>query len=710
MESIRQQSSSMPWRVAFSGEEILTPGAGAPGPGQNPVFMQVNQFVEAFQRGLELEMQAVREQVQETLIRLGPGRKLDDTFIFPCEQGVDRLFPGQSGTLVAATGLRIPVTVEEVGEGQLTLSSEVPMDSTNDFGLEVVPWFLYQKMQQELSRLLEADHPYQPQMALRVFGKLPAESLEYLPATEPTLNEAQARAVEHGLGHQLSFLWGPPGTGKTTTLARLLSRMLQNGRRVLLVSNTNTAIDQVLERMKAAGEGGLLRLGPTARDEPCALVNVVNEVHRTLVDEIAELRGEKEADRQRLLKVGVALETLRTQVEPEQLDLFGGGGSRPEPRELRELLPNALGRCAEEQIAGLEELEIQLEDRIAQTRRRISQARDALNQGREKVVAAARIVFSTLANLTVHPLLAGQTFDSVVIEEAGMAVLPAVFLAASRARLQVVVVGDPRQLPSILSSRNPLARKILGRSIFEVTVPEPESSELVSTLDTQYRMCPEIGRLVSTLFYQCGLKNAEATRELAPKTAREPFSGRGVTVVDLAGKSRCQRAPNSKSRFNEESARVAVAIARKALSSGVESMAIITPYREQVRRIDRMLRDEGLDLGRVTCSTVHRFQGHEREVVVVDTVDAPPLEPGVLLCDQGLDSASAQLLNVSLSRAQAKLIVLAELQYLLSRPTGVLGDLLRQAVAQGQAVRVAIQAAVQPRAPVGGTGTRSDWD
>ncbi|MBI3923965.1 MAG: hypothetical protein HY319_00335 [Armatimonadetes bacterium] len=142
-----------------------------------------------------------------------------------------------------------------------------------------------------------------------------------------------------------------------------------------------------------------------------------------------------------------------------------------------------------------------------------------------------------------------------------MAVLPAVFLAASRARLQVVVVGDPRQLPSILSSRNPVAKKIMGRSIFEVTVPDPCGSALVSMLDTQYRMAPEIGRLVSGLFYQGGLKNAEATEELGPKTAREPFPGRGVAVVDLAGKSRCQRAPNSKSRFNEESARVAVAIA-----------------------------------------------------------------------------------------------------------------------------------------------------
>ncbi|MCA9793234.1 MAG: DNA2/NAM7 family helicase, partial [Candidatus Eremiobacteraeota bacterium] len=569
----------------------------------------------------------------------------------------------------------------------------------------------------------EEDHGYHPEMALRTFGKLQVETISQVAdLDEPTLNAAQKQAVEHGVNHQLSFLWGPPGTGKTTTLARLITRILEQERRILVVSNTNTAIDQVLAHLKRAPEtaelaaqGKLLRLGQTEPDEPCALGNVVKASYRSLVEELVDCRNRRAAVQERLGKVAQAVVKLHSQVEPEQLDLFGGGNPGLERRELREILDGqafdqVVDQPAEEQLAYLDELSEKLQQELTEAKARVLEIRQTLKESRESVAKSARVVFSTLANLSVHPLLEGATFDTVVIEEAGMAVLPAVFLAASRASQQVIVVGDPRQLPSILSSRNQAARRILGRSIFEVTVPDPSNSPLVSMLDTQYRMAPEIGELVSRLFYEGNLKNADSTGELADKTGREPFPGRGVTVVDLAGKSTCQRPPNSKSRYNEESAEVAVAIARKALGDGVEDIAIITPYREQVRVIERLLRADGLDDPRVTCSTVHRFQGHERELVVVDTVDAPPLEPGHLLCDQGINSASAQLLNVSISRARAKLILLAEFKYLATRPTGVLGDLLRQAVKGGQVVRVAVQKRIAPKDPVAGTGTRSDWD
>lgn len=685
----------------------------------------LERFVEAFLKGIELEVDSIKEQIQELLIRLGRGRKQEELYRFPCQRGLDRLYPGQSGVLIGPDRSRVPVTVEELGEGDLSVSSEVSFDpATGDFALEVVPWFLYEKMQHELQRLLKPDPDYSPEMSLRTFGKLPVEKLEPGSAVEeePDLNPAQNQAVAHGLTHQLSFLWGPPGTGKTTTLARLLRQLVVNQRRILVVSNTNTALDQVLEHLKrqadTAGlvaQGRVLRLGLTDPEEPCALGNVIKLVYHSLVTELVELREQRRLLRERSEKLDKAVEKLGALVEPEQLDLFGSSGPGLQVRELRELVEEqdydrVAEHDAEGQLTYLKGLQTQLKERLVEARRGISEIRGTLEESRRSIVGSSRIVLSTLANLTVHPLLEGETFDTVVIEEAGMAILPAVFLAAARARQQVVVVGDPRQLPSILSSRNRAAKKILGRSIFEVTVPDPHRSDLVCMLDTQYRMCPEIGELVSELFYAGELKNSGCTGQLAEKTAREPFPGRGVTVVDLGGKSTCRRPPNSKSRYNEDSARIAVALARKGLGDGVESMAIITPYREQVRLIERILKEENVDSERVTCSTVHRFQGHEREVVVVDTVDAPPMEPGVLLCDRGPDSASAQLLNVSISRAQAKLILLAEIRYLGTRNTGILGQLLRQAVESGQVVRVSLKKKFAPKDPVMGTGTRSDWD
>src|ERR1017187_10236340 len=83
-----------------------------------------------------------------------------------------------------------------------------------------------------------------------------------------------------------------------------------------------------------------------------------------------------------------------------------------------------------------------------------------------------------------------------------------------------------------------------------------------------------------------------------------------------------------------------------------------------------MLVERGLSLDQVHCATVHRFQGNERDVVILDTVDGPPLEPGTLLCGRGPASASANLLNVSLSRARGKLILIADVDYFRARAGG----------------------------------------
>jgi superfamily I DNA and/or RNA helicase len=60
-----------------------------------------------------------------------------------------------------------------------------------------------------------------------------------------------------------------------------------------------------------------------------------------------------------------------------------------------------------------------------------------------------------------------------MLDEASMAPIPALWLAARLADSNVVVVGDVRQLPPIKQSRHPLAQKWLGRDIFDVSRIRP---------------------------------------------------------------------------------------------------------------------------------------------------------------------------------------------------------------------------------------------
>ena len=49
------------------------------------------------------------------------------------------------------------------------------------------------------------------------------------------LNESQKAAVTHALSSDISYIWGPPGTGKTYALGELVRILYQQGERCLCV-------------------------------------------------------------------------------------------------------------------------------------------------------------------------------------------------------------------------------------------------------------------------------------------------------------------------------------------------------------------------------------------------------------------------------------------------------------------------------------------
>jgi very-short-patch-repair endonuclease/RecA/RadA recombinase len=63
------------------------------------------------------------------------------------------------------------------------------------------------------------------------------------------LNESQMQAVETAFSSQISVIEGPPGTGKTQTILNILANILLRGGNVAVVSNNNTAVDNVYEKL-----------------------------------------------------------------------------------------------------------------------------------------------------------------------------------------------------------------------------------------------------------------------------------------------------------------------------------------------------------------------------------------------------------------------------------------------------------------------------
>jgi len=81
-------------------------------------------------------------------------------------------------------------------------------------------------------------------------------------------NASQKAAVEAALTHQVSIIQGPPGTGKTQTILNIIANLLMGNKTVLVVSNNNSAVDNVAEKLSAEGLGFIIaKLGSVQNKE-----------------------------------------------------------------------------------------------------------------------------------------------------------------------------------------------------------------------------------------------------------------------------------------------------------------------------------------------------------------------------------------------------------------------------------------------------------
>ena len=87
-----------------------------------------------------------------------------------------------------------------------------------------------------------------------------------LPDTEPPEAEflvmdadsSQHQAISWALMGQSEVVWGPPGTGKSQTIANLVAALIANSKRVLFVAQKQAAVEVVISRLNQTGLGDLV--------------------------------------------------------------------------------------------------------------------------------------------------------------------------------------------------------------------------------------------------------------------------------------------------------------------------------------------------------------------------------------------------------------------------------------------------------------------
>ena len=617
----------------------------------------IERFIEIFKKAVLVEMEAMKDRLGPFEVPLLRGRILEGAevpdnaghfhYSFQIGKANDKIVLGIECNLVAGSSDHL-VTVTRIEGEEIVVRGEQAIDAAaNPLNLVIYPWFLYEKLLIALQSLVDSD-TFHVDSAVTLFGKMPPLQLP-APTDEirvhEELNDSQQRAVQLCCEVTPAFVWGPPGTGKTTTLGYIVATLLRRQKRILVTSTTNAAVDQALAKLaeleepqEALQRGQIIRLGQTQEETFGAGLREVSErLDLRRRDRMGRLRERQEEIGEQLEVCERLLSKLPEEGEPSQLELFGAADPASiGVRELEELFSpghaHALSESdPERQRQAIERRRQRLERCLvlcgAELQRLFRQQREQETW----VVDNARLILSTMTNVYISTLMREQRFDVVIVEEAGMAVLPTLFYCATLARSQVIMVGDPQQLPPIVQSNERYVRQAMGRSIFQVTVPEPHQSDLVVMLDTQYRMHPAIGDLVGGLFYDGRLRHGNGHQQQEGIAARAPFAGAPVVVVDTEGRTACATPQGSYSRFNDATAAACVNMAHQAVADGIESVAVITPYVEQAKLIRRRLADHPELQDRVECRTVHRFQGGERDMVIFDTVDAEPLAPGMLL-------------------------------------------------------------------------------
>ncbi len=429
------------------------------------------------------------------------------------------------------------------------------------------------------------------------------------------LKSGQNLAFNRATSGGITFIWGPPGTGKTETLANIALEHMAQGRRVLMLSYSNVSVDGALLRVAKKAdlpEGQIIRYGYPRTKEL--------------------LESKTLTSYQYVLSRNPELAT-----------------------EYQELIE--------------EKKKIKRKDaRRVEINKHLNKIREILLEQEKELIQRTAFTATTVSKATVDKAIYSQHYDVVIFDEASMAYVPQIVFSAGLAKGFFVCLGDFCQLPAIVQNNTD---DRLSKDIFEYTgitqaVENNQEHEWLVMLDLQYRMHQDIADFVSLHMYGSRLKTSDRIYESRNEIAScHPCPNAAMSLMNLGGMySVCIKTMDG-SRINILSALVCMRLAERFI--GQYEVGIITPYSAQSRLILSMIRDmqeSDKRWAKVSCATVHQFQGSEKPVIIYDAVDCFRMPyPGTLLTSLKNDTAN-RLFNVALTRAKGKFVLVANMDFL----------------------------------------------
>jgi hypothetical protein len=443
-------------------------------------------------------------------------------------------------------------------------------------------------------------------------------------AKSQSLNQSQERAVRDALVSRLAVIWGPPGTGKTKTLVGLIHALAREasdkdrGLKILISGPTYKSVEQIVSRLVYS-----------LKNDPLARLDIYfgHSRSRNLTS---------------LPSAHANIEVRSFHIQPGDADWMNCQRSLSDPK-------------------------------------RITIFATSIHQ--------AHKIAEGLHNSPCAPV-----FDTVILDESSQ--IPVSLSLSALAELKndarLVVAGDHLQMPPIVSLEPPVGAEYLVGSIQTYLLKRRFGIPIhVSELHENYRSSSQLVEFARTIGYPVQLSSAYPTTAIhcripiaELKCSLPPgllWSDAWSKVLDPALSTvALLHDDDLSSQSNEVEAKIIASLLwclRQSVSKYLDGrlnvthfaptasefwssvVGIVTPHRAQRAAVIAELRrqfpnDSGFDIAEAV-DTVERFQGDERQIIVVSFAVG---DPDVIAGEEAF-LMQLERTNVAISRAMAKCIV-----------------------------------------------------
>lgn len=660
---------------------------------------------------LEKEYGSVKKDIKPiTLYNLK--RQLDGSYITTAIIELD-------GEGIAKVGMKeYPVSVQPQ-EGHLVISG---LEEHEEHEIKRI--YVYMNQTVMLEKLIEEFTRYEPNDVSKSLFESEVKIKCKQKLVIEGLNEMQTKVVCAGLMESLLVV-GPAGAGKTKTIVELIKRYIENGKRVLVASNANLAVENVFEN--------LIQKIELEKDQIVVGIKTDMEVlqeyapKKILEQKVFELKDEEEILEEAKITLAKMKQELLVLIEPIETQISMSENlvaslekdvaiCKSDIRRFEGLLKDYENRLKKindnvflsammtlvnsqktdelrnnitETTKLIEHKKLsctKIEERILEINKTSGEAKESIEERKMKLqeaLAQEEICKSRLKEIREEIMNVSKRNIFKDAKVAGVTLMScAINKKIKEADFDVLIVdeGSMATIPMLLLAINCVKE-------IAVIFGDPTQLSPVAKIDELKKSVYDIlgvsesfrngemhdKTLMLDTQYRCHPRIASVVSDMfyggMLKNGKVVEGNKSPMAIKNTNKYPPHYRPDNGSYVNVINRNIAMEYTKLALERGQRSIAVITPFKGQSNIIqnmyDELFADEYPDAD-FKAATIHSFQGKEKDFIIFDLTFGKSLNrglgiPKMLQGEKG--SEASKLLNVAMTRAKDFFIVIADLEY-----------------------------------------------